>query len=531
MEDGPNPPRGSSRTGAYTVATLSTYLGALLALTGVQLIAPAFPQLQVTYGLSDAAAGLITSTFLLPSIGSALAAGYLADRFGRRLIYTAALLVYGLAAPLQLLVTSAEPFFAIRIVQGTAFGAILPLTMIILGDIVRGREQLRAQATRNLAMGFGDSLFPVLGGVLVALGDWRYALALQVLTIPLALLAWRTLPTASEQQAERAGKEHAVGREVILSGPSIALQLSGFLRFLFKFGLNAYLPLLLDRNGVPVGMIGIALGSASILTIAVNLAATRFGQLRAPGLLNLMSLVGIGVAYLVLALTDSLPLHLVALTLYGLFDALLGLVQNTYLVTRFDASERSIVTGWVGTSRNLGKAMAPVIMGAIIAASDLRTTFLIIGAIALAVAPTSRSFRAEPPTLNSSGRTRSASRRDPDRLRRTVACQVLEDAEESGFDRSAGPAAQAIIVPREVRRQAEDAVPRTGAARGVDLYVDHFAGRYLSGVLAHRRTSSVISRSKRTGNVDHREPRSVARSSAAGWSGSGAMPCRARVRT
>ena len=394
MVDDQRPPRPSFRNGAYTSATLSVYLGALLALTGVQLIAPAFPQLQLTYGLSDAAAGLITSTFLLPSIGSALAAGYLADRFGRRLIYTVALVIYGLAAPLQLLVSSAEPFFAIRIVQGTAFGAILPLTMIILGDIVRGREQLRAQATRNLAMGFGDSLFPVLGGIIVALGDWRSAIALQVLTIPLALLAWRTLPTAEEQQEARGGQDRTVGREVILSGPSVALQLSGFLRFLFKFGLNAYLPLLLDRNGVPVGLIGIALGLASVLTIVVNFTATRFGQLRAPGLLNLMSLVGIGVAYLVLAMSTSFTLHLIALTLYGLFDALLGLVQNTYLVTRFDASERSIVTGWVGTSRNLGKAMAPVIMGAIIAGTDLRTTFITIGVIALAVAPTSRSFRA-----------------------------------------------------------------------------------------------------------------------------------------
>jgi len=388
------PSEASLQAGAYTVPALTAYLGALLALTGVQLIAPAFPQLQITYQLTDAAAGLITSTFLLPSIASALAAGYLADRFGRRVVYAAALALYGSAAPLQLFVTTSDAFFAIRIVQGIAFGAILPLSMIILGDVVRARDQLKAQATRNLSMGVGDSLFPILGGLLVALGDWRYALVLQVLTVPLAVLAWRTLPSAGEQRAARGGQEGMIGRKVILSGPSVALQLSGFLRFLFKFGLNAYLPLLLFRNGVSVSLIGIALGLSAAMTIVVNLAATRFGQLRAPGLLNLVSLVGIGVAYLVLALSLSFPLHIVALVLYGLFDALLGLIQNTYMVTRFDTSERSIVTGWVGTSRNLGKAMAPVIMGAIIAGTDLRTTFIIIGILALAVAPTSRSFRA-----------------------------------------------------------------------------------------------------------------------------------------
>ncbi len=403
QQDGPEHQQGegtsevSMQRGAYTAAALSAYLGALLALTGVQLIAPAFPLLQESYDLSDAAAGLLTSTFLLPSIGSALAAGYLADRFGRRLIYTLSLVVYGIAAPVQLFVTTSEMFFAIRIVQGLAFGAILPLSMIILGDVVRSRDQLRAQATRNLYMGLGDSLFPVLGGVLVALGDWRYALILQVMTLPLAWLSWKALPSASAQRAARGAKKPMIGRSVILSAPSIALQLSGFLRFLFKFGLNAYLPLLLYRNDVPLSMIGIALGLASFMTIIVNFAATRFGQLRAPGSLNLLSLVGIGVAYLVLALSTSLPWHLVALTLFGLFDAILGLVQNTYLVTRFDISERSIITGWVGTSRNLGKAMAPVIMGAIIAGTDLRTTFVVIGVLSLAVAPTSWSFRTIKP--------------------------------------------------------------------------------------------------------------------------------------
>jgi hypothetical protein len=35
-----------------------------------------------------------------------------------------------------------------------------------------------------------------------------------------------------------------------------------------------------------------------------------------------------------------------------------------------------------------------MIMGLIIAGTDLRTTFIIVGVLALAVAPTSRSFRA-----------------------------------------------------------------------------------------------------------------------------------------
>lgn len=394
MNEDVDSPDQESKGGAYTWATVSAYFGALIALTGVQLISPAYPQMQVTYALSDAEVGLISSTFLIPSIGSALAAGYLAARYGRRLIYAFALLVYGASAPVQMIVSTSEAFFAARIVQGIAFGAILPLSMIVLGDIVRTRDQLRAQATRNLTMGLGDTFFPAIGGLLIAIGDWRVGLVLQIFAVPVAVIAWRTLPAARAQRQTPSGSSAPVNRRIILSAPSVTLQLAGFLRFLFKFGLYAYLPLLLDRNGASPTIIGIALGLSSALTIAVNFAATRFDRLRAPGLLNFISLIGVGIAYLSLAMSTSLALHLIALTLFGLFDAILGLVQNTYLVMRFKSSQRSIITGWVGTSRNLGKAMAPVIMGLLVAGSGLQTTFLVIGLLALIAAPTSRSFRA-----------------------------------------------------------------------------------------------------------------------------------------
>lgn len=382
---------------AYSVTALAAYLGALLALTGVQLLSPAIPLLQREFGLTDAAANFITSTYLLPSILSALAAGYLSDRYGRRVVYVSALVGFGVLAPVPLVFTTETAFFAVRFIQGTMFGAILPLSMIVLGDVVRVREQLRAQATRNLAMGLGDSLFPMLGGVLLALGDWRLVIVFQMLTLPVAVLAWRVLPTLGEQRlAGAAAGRTRVGREVILSAPAVSLMLGGFLRFLLKFGLTAYLPLLLVRNGASVTLTGVAVGVASVLTIAVNLVASALGRLQGTAFLNFGCLVGMGAVYLVLALTTSFPLHLAVLALFGLFDSLMGLVHNAYLVTRFDTSTRSIVAGYVVTSRNAGKAMAPVIMGAVVAFTELPTTFMIMGVLALAASPTSVGFRRRP---------------------------------------------------------------------------------------------------------------------------------------
>ncbi len=381
---------------AYSVTALAAYLGSLLALTGVQLLSPAIPLIQAQFGLSDSGANFITSSYLLPSIGSALAAGYLSARYGRRIIYAAALLIFGVLAPVPLLLTSETAFFAVRVLQGTMFGAIMPLSFIILGDVVRVREQLRAQATRNLAMGIGDSLFPMLGGLLLVLGDWRLVIAFQMLTIPLAVLAWRVLPTAAEQRIADGGEpRRRVGRDVLLSAPAVALMSGGFIRFLLKFGITAYLPLLLVQNGASTTVTGVAVGLASIMTIAVSLIASAMGRLQGTALLNMVGMIGMGSVYLVLGSTTDLTLHLVVLTLFGLFDSMLGLVQNSYLVTRFDTSTRSIVAGYVVTSRNAGKAMGPVVMGAIVAFTELPMTFIAVGILALAATPVSAGFRRD----------------------------------------------------------------------------------------------------------------------------------------
>src|SRR5690606_34558505 len=101
--------------------------------TGVQAIAPAIPAIRADFGLSAAQVGLITSVYLFPAMFSAMLAGILADRIGMRPVYTGCLVIFGLSGAAVMLAGDLTTLLALRLVQGAAFGAVLSLSVSIIG--------------------------------------------------------------------------------------------------------------------------------------------------------------------------------------------------------------------------------------------------------------------------------------------------------------------------------------------------------------------------------------------------------------
>src|SRR5690606_40502541 len=108
-----------------------------------------------------------------------------------------------------LLTDSWSALLAVRLVQGLAFGAVLALSVAVIGDIVpTGAPAARAQGRRIVVMAASEAVFPTLGGLLLFV-SWSAPFVLQVLALPLAALAWVTLPRAGT--ARRAGARGDLG--------------------------------------------------------------------------------------------------------------------------------------------------------------------------------------------------------------------------------------------------------------------------------------------------------------------------------
>ena len=119
-----------------------TILASGVILTGIQPILPALPEMQRELGLSDSEISLVTSMYFLPSVLLAFPTGLLADRFGRRSVFVVSLVVFGLCGLALSFTRSFAAICAVRALQGSAFAAVHPLSITMIGDARSGAEQV-----------------------------------------------------------------------------------------------------------------------------------------------------------------------------------------------------------------------------------------------------------------------------------------------------------------------------------------------------------------------------------------------------
>jgi predicted MFS family arabinose efflux permease len=132
------------------------------------------------------------TTYTLAYGTGQLVYGPLSDRFGRLAVARAAGLGFSVCAALSALALTTQQFLAIRLAAGACAGAVIPLTLVFIGDTVPyERRQVvigRFSVITSAALAFSASI----GGTVAYLVSWRamllgYGL---VALIPVGLM-WR----------------------------------------------------------------------------------------------------------------------------------------------------------------------------------------------------------------------------------------------------------------------------------------------------------------------------------------------------
>ena len=133
--------------------------------------------------------------FLGMAIGAALG-GLLADKIGRRQVFAATLLVYGLATGAAALSTGIAMLIVLRFIVGLGLGAELPVASTLVSEFAPRKIRGRVVVILEGFWAVGWLMAALIGYFVVPIGDdgWRWALAIGLVPAAYALVIRYGLP-------------------------------------------------------------------------------------------------------------------------------------------------------------------------------------------------------------------------------------------------------------------------------------------------------------------------------------------------
>lgn len=130
----------------------------------------------------------VTGAYSVVFGGLMLAAGAVADRYGRRRVMLVGLVLLGLASLATAFVTTADQLVAVRVVTGIAAAMTTPGSMALAFRLFDDDDQrVRAINLISTVGLIGLAIGPTLGGLVLAVAPWQVLL---LVNVPIAALAF-----------------------------------------------------------------------------------------------------------------------------------------------------------------------------------------------------------------------------------------------------------------------------------------------------------------------------------------------------
>jgi EmrB/QacA subfamily drug resistance transporter len=190
--------------------------GMFMLLLDVTIVIVAQPAIQAGLHASFSDVQWTLDAYALTLASLLLTSGVLADRYGRKRLFTIGLVIFTLGS--LLCGVAANPLMLIlsRSGQGIGGAMMFATSLALLGHSFRGRERGVAFGVWGGVVGIATALGPVLGGIITTEWNWRgiFLVNIPIGVFALAVTIWRT----EESRSPNPGRPDWVGFVLLTAG-------------------------------------------------------------------------------------------------------------------------------------------------------------------------------------------------------------------------------------------------------------------------------------------------------------------------
>jgi MFS family permease len=369
---------------AGRVEAVILLLSSCLSVLGAVLLAPVLPRIEDAFagtaGVETLTPIVLTAPALIIGL-TAMIAGRIVDRLGRKRLLVGALVAYAFVGTAPLWLPSLELIVASRILVGLTEAAIMTCCTTLLADYFHGHQRDRYFGLQVVYTTVSATVFFAVGGALGA-QDWRAPFWLYAVSLPLAALAARYIWQPAAHAHAPAKKLFPLPRRQLLAPVGVTL-LGGLIFYVLIVELSFKLD---DLGVTSTATIGAVSAVASLGTAAGAFLFGRLARLGAAVTVPLaFALSGIGLVGL--ALAPAVPVVVGCAVVTGFGNGLLLPALLTWALGSLTFEQRGRGTGIWTSAMFIGQFVCPLAVLALSGAiGGLDSALLVLGAVAVSAA-------------------------------------------------------------------------------------------------------------------------------------------------
>ncbi|OUQ87164.1 MFS transporter [Brevibacillus brevis] len=344
----------------------------LVMVLGNSMLIPVLPTMKTEMKLTSLQSSLLITAFSIAAGIVIPFAGYLSDRFGRKIVIILSLALYGLGGLVAGLAALwiDQPYMAImggRVLQGIGAAGTAPIAMALVGDLFDGASESRALGLLETSNGMGKVLSPIFGSLLALISWYMVFLAFPIIC-GVVLLMFLFLTKEKKQEKKPLPVKqymHSIAQVFKQHGKwLVPAFFIGSICLFTLFGVLFYLSDLLEEKHKIDGVIKGFFLAIPLLVMSIAAYVTGIIIKKKLKLMRLFVIIGmflLATSYVLASFVQGAYILIGILVIGSVGTGMILPCLNSMIVGAVQKTERGMITSLYSGVRFIGVAIGPPI--------------------------------------------------------------------------------------------------------------------------------------------------------------------------